>query len=153
MKLFAALLIALFAGCASISSYGEQKPYDAFVMYTGLDVVVSHREGPFDVDMLKSINPATRSLDERAVSALIAALEKSRIGKATKAQKKRLLSWVYLAIFRSDNHRKPLYVSNGCHVLNLKTGDLYRLDVDTAISIIGIPAENYESRLCKALDE
>lgn len=149
MKSLTILFFSFLAGCASASSYGKDQPYEAWIIYTGFDAVYSHMRSPFDVDTLKNVHPIEESFGQEKTSEIVAALESAKIGKATAAEKKQMRGPIYLAIYRSESRRRPVYVSNGCHVLNLRTGDLYRLEAETAISILGIPAKNYETRLCK----
>ncbi|MBX3712966.1 MAG: hypothetical protein KF800_13485 [Lysobacter sp.] len=150
MKSYICTILFLLMGCASVNSYGKQNPRKAYVIYTGFSTVMSHSSDPFDVDLLRQVNPVVRQLDGEETAALFASLEKYRIGKATAAERKQMRTPVYLAVFREDRRKNPMLISNGCHVLNLETGDLYRLEAETAVSIIGVPVENYESRLCKA---
>jgi len=136
------------AGCALASSPDRKAPYEGWAIYTELDIVASHVVGPFDVEMLKSVDPKKVNLDSETMLNLASALERAKIGKATSAEKKQMRGPIYLAIFRS-NRRQPVYISNGCHVLSLETNNLYRLESEAAVSILGIPVKSYESRLCK----
>jgi hypothetical protein len=149
MKITAMVLAFLLTGCVSVFSYAKDDSYTAWVIYTGFDSISSHMRGPFDFNYLKTLYPKEKLLSQADTSSLVAALEKARIGKSTAAERRQMRGPTYLAIFRAKQQRRPVYVSNGCHVLNLETGDLYRLEADTAISVIGIPADNYAARLCK----
>lgn len=147
-KRYTAILAFLFIGFTAISSYGKNASYEAWVIFTAFDTVSSHGGG-YDVERLKHLSHQENTIDRSKTSALLAALEKSKIGKSTAAERRQMHGPIYLAIFRSDYRRRPVYVSNGCHVLNLKTGDLYRLDAETAVLILGVSQNNYETRLCK----
>lgn len=142
-------LVFLLIGCAPSLTYGRSESYEAWVIYTAFDTVSSHMKGPFDLDELKSTYPTERLLSRAETDALISALERAKIGKSTVAERRQMRGPIYLAIFRSEHRRRPVYVSNGCHVLNLESGDLYRLEPEAALSIVGIQSRNYEARLCK----
>lgn len=145
MKISLYLLVFLAVSCAHNSDAQVQKIEAVRVIYTDFDIVSS--TGVFDLNTLRGMYPQVKDFDADKSRSLLGLIEGARIGKSTRKERSQMTGPVFLAIFRSSDLDHPVFVSDGCYLLNIETHDIYTFEY-AAASYIGVEKKVFESRLC-----
>lgn len=139
------LVFLLISGCVAPADSMVRSMNHAVVFYSDFDIVAS--SGVFDLNTLKDSYPTRKDFNSYKVSSMMKIIEARKVGLSTSNERRQMRGPIYLAIYRAEDSQKPLFISDGCYLLNNESNNIFEFGPELA-DFIGIPLVIYDARLC-----